>query len=213
MAVGPYPVLQLREGETRSFEVDVGPGMRAADTIRSVTVTAPDGLTVADVSHTDVLVRFQASGGMPGASYALIVEWMTEQDPAQRLEARVTLIVVPDDAGVDLSPWPTLAGAARPAALALADAIGGTADRADNLGRAASALVERTAPGAPQAIRNEAVIRAAGWLRAQPAASVTSATVGPLATTYAAGQKGAMRHSGALSLLSPWTVRRAGRIG
>ena len=66
-----------------------------------------------------------------------------------------------------LSPWPTT-----PAALAAARAClkaevdrDLTDDRADALGMVASALVEKEAPAAPQVIRNEATIRAAGYLR------------------------------------------------
>ena len=33
-----------------------------------------------------------------------------------------------------------------------------------------------------------------------------------LETQYAVGQTGALRHSGAMSLLSPWKLRRAGAV-
>ena len=76
----------------------------------------------------------------------------------------------------------------------------------------ASALVERFAPSAPDEIQNEAVIRTAGWLHQTPAHSVMSAEAGPLRTSFAAGQLSALRHSGGMSLLSPWKIRRAGSI-
>ena len=73
-------------------------------------------------------------------------------------------------AAVVLSPFPSVPMTAqRPAAIACIKAsISGGAnlsdDRAAALGEAASALVERFAPDAPDAIKNEAVIRAAGWI-------------------------------------------------
>ena len=42
-----------------------------------------------------------------------------------------------------------------------------TDDRAAALGEAASALIERFAPDAPTAIKNEATIRVAGWMHAR----------------------------------------------
>ncbi len=62
---------------------------------------------------------------------------------------------------------------------------------------AARALTERQAPGAPTAIKAEAMIRAIGWLHDGidlPDASVTSVWT----------------RSGARALLSAWTARRAG---
>lgn len=117
----------------------------------------------------------------------------------------------------DLSPWPTSTAtasltAARPC---LRDALGEglSDDRADRLGSTASALVERYAPSAPRSVRNEAVIRCAGWLAEQPAASVRSESVGDISTSYAPTHTGALRYSGAAALLSTWRVRRAGAIG
>ena len=60
-----------------------------------------------------------------------------------------------------------------------------------------TALVERHAPDAPTAIQNEAVIRAAGWLFDMPHAQRT-----------AAGD--VLRNCGALALLLPWRIHRAG---
>ncbi len=77
----------------------------------------------------------------------------------------------------------------------------------------AVALVERYAPEAPEAVQNEAVIRCAGWLHGQPAAGIRSETAGPMTVDYASSMVSALRHSGAMALLSPWKVRRAGTIG
>lgn len=76
-----------------------------------------------------------------------------------------------------------------------------------------TALVERYAPGAPEAVQNEAVIRMAGWLIETPAGGIRSETIGDVRTGFEAGRSlGALRHSGAMGLLSPWKVRRAGAI-
>ncbi|MYA42601.1 MAG: hypothetical protein F4Z31_12715 [Gemmatimonadetes bacterium] len=85
-------------------------------------------------------------------------------------------------------------------------------DQAARLLAVATTLVERYAPNAPEAIQNEAVIRVAGWLGQTPAGSFTRVQTGPRETEYAPGQKGALRHSGAMSLLAPWKVRRGGAI-
>ena len=63
-----------------------------------------------------------------------------------------------------------------------------------------TALVEKHAPNAPDAIQNEAVVRAGGWLFDMPAAQRT-----------AAGD--VLRNSGALALMLPWRVHRAGSTG
>lgn len=97
-------------------------------------------------------------------------------------------------------------------ATALAEAVGVDATTAARLLPVASALVGRYAPGAPDAIANEAAIRAAGWLAEQPAAAIRSETEGDIATSYAPTHTSAIRHSGAMALLSPWKVRRAGAI-
>ena len=77
----------------------------------------------------------------------------------------------------------------------------------------AVALVERFAPGAPPVVQNEAVIRTAGWLLETPSGSIRSESVGDIRTGYdTARSLGALRHSGSMSLLSPWKVRRAGAI-
>ena len=85
-------------------------------------------------------------------------------------------------------------------------------DRATGLLPVATALVERFAPDAPEAVQNEATSRVAGWLGHTAAGSIAKVDTGPRSTEYAVGQTGALRHSGAMSLLSPWKVRRAGAI-
>ena len=66
---------------------------------------------------------------------------------------------------------------------------------------AARAMVLDFAPGAPDAIHNEAYVRLAGWLYdADPSGSTP-------------GGPSALRSSGAAAILAPYKVRRAGVIG
>ena len=69
-----------------------------------------------------------------------------------------------------LSPWPTTPAALTAARECLKTALGEDDDAAaQRLGSVAAELVERYAPAAPQPVKNEAVVRTAGWLRDQPA--------------------------------------------
>ena len=115
-----------------------------------------------------------------------------------------------------LSPWPntTATVALAAARTCLGDALGLTDESTlDRLGSTAAELVERYAPDAPQPVKNEAVVRCAGWLQQQPSAAIRGETVGPLSVDYAPTHMSALRHSGAMALLAPWKVRRAGAIG
>lgn len=113
-----------------------------------------------------------------------------------------------------LSPWPSSPAALEAARACLGEAIGATGDSTiDRLGSTAAALVERHAPAAPQAVKNEAVIRCAGWLRSAPSSGKADSTIGPMSATYSPARYAALRHSGAMSLLAPWKVRRAGLAG
>ena len=94
----------------------------------------------------------------------------------------------------------------------LAAALGVNQALADRLLPVVVSLVERYATGAPVAVQNEAAIRCAGWLADTPGASLQSEQYGDLGATWAPGQLSALRHSGAMALLSPWKVRRAGAI-
>ena len=77
---------------------------------------------------------------------------------------------------------------------------------------AASALITRYAPAAPETIQNEAALRCAGWLAQAPSSGVRRESAGPLDVSYSPLATGALRSSGAMSLLSQWKVRRAGVI-
>ena len=75
-------------------------------------------------------------------------------------------------------------------------------------------MVQRYAPSAPQAIRDEAAIRLAGWLAGASYDNITSETsVGPDTIQYQVGSQNLMIRTGAGSLLTRWRVRRGGAIG
>ena len=114
-----------------------------------------------------------------------------------------------------LSPWPTSPAALANATATLKADLGADLDdaRVQALGSAAAALVERYAAGAPQAIKDEAATRTAGYLSEQPAAAINSERIGDVAQRYASTHVSALRHSGSMALLSPWKQRRAGTIG
>ena len=92
----------------------------------------------------------------------------------------------------------------------LAAALGSDTATATRLLAVATALVNRYAPDAPVAIANEAVIRCAGWLYEAPSSGARMESIGDVRTSFSPGATGALRSSGAMALLSPWKIRRAG---
>ena len=110
-----------------------------------------------------------------------------------------------------LSPWPITPAALAASTAALGGALGEDDDNITaRLGATAAALVERYAPAAPETIKCEAVIRTAGWLRQAPSYGARSESEGDIRTGYTPSATGALRASGAMALLSPWKIRRAG---
>ena len=114
-----------------------------------------------------------------------------------------------------LSPWPSTPAALTAATACLKAAIGPdlSDERVQAIGETAAALVENYAAGAPSPVKNEAVIRTGGYLAEQPGAAVRSESTGDVSTSFAATHVSALRHSGAMALLTGWKVRRAGLIG
>ena len=120
-------------------------------------------------------------------------------------------------ASVTLSPFPAPTSHAQraDAILCIKTSIAGgsslTDDRAAALGETASELIERFAPDAPQAVRNEATIRVAGWIHAREPKPLQAIVVGGMRLDFRERHYSpdAMRNSGARALLSPWRVRRA----
>ena len=101
----------------------------------------------------------------------------------------------------------------------LREAVGeqaGTGDALErNLQRTASAVssrIEQYAPGAPQAAKDEALVRAVAWLLDTQGAERVDGVPG-ISMAPAPAQSGPwFRSSGAMSLLSAFKVRRAGVI-
>ena len=115
-----------------------------------------------------------------------------------------------------LSPWPTSPVALANARVCLRDALGATAvadlsdARLDALGATAAAMVEAYSRNAPPPIKNEAVIRLAGWMKSEPATSMTNLDAGPVSITWRpAASRYALRLSGAMGLLSSFHRPRA----
>ena len=77
-------------------------------------------------------------------------------------------------------------------------------------------LVDHYAPNAPAEIANEAAIRCAGYLAQHPADARQSESYNILGvqfeTSHATGAVSSLRASGAMALLTPYKVRRAGKI-
>ena len=114
-----------------------------------------------------------------------------------------------------LSPWPaaTASVAAANALACLKSALGTSAltdERLVALGSTAAAMVAAFAPGAPQPVKNEAVIRLSGWLKGSPAPDLTPIGVSGIDLAWRPGaSRNAMRSSGAGGLLSAWRKPRA----
>ena len=71
-----------------------------------------------------------------------------------------------------------------------------------------SSLVEKAAPGAPDAVANEAAIRVAGYIADSPG-GVQLRSTDDVGLAIPRGPS-SMRASGALALLSPWRIHGAG---
>ena len=109
---------------------------------------------------------------------------------------------------VALSPWPA---APATAIVRLKAAVAGRAAESDEaaaaLGELAAARVEREAPEAPQAIRDEAVIRYAGYMAGADYGAIRAETIGPQSVDYKVSHGNAWRSCGAAGLLAPWRVQ------
>lgn len=114
-----------------------------------------------------------------------------------------------------LSPWPNTTAtvalaAARTCLKAGINAPNLSDERTDALGSTAAAIVERYASSAPQPVRNEGVIRLAGWLQVSAKGDIIPVRVGELAFSWRPTiGRNALRQSGAMGLLSPWHRPRA----
>ena len=85
--------------------------------------------------------------------------------------------------------------------------------RLDRLRQLAGATVDATAPDAPEAAQDEAVVRVVGYLWSRPGSRMQdrSFTVGPDIRLGRIINVDAMRASGAASVLRPWRKVAVGR--
>ena len=98
-------------------------------------------------------------------------------------------------------------------AVEVAAETGADSATATRLLAVATALIEQYGAAAPEAVENEAALRVAGYLYGQPKASIRAESVGLVSVDYAPSRQSALRHSGAMALLSPFLMRRGGAIG
>ena len=115
---------------------------------------------------------------------------------------------------VALSPWPDSADAV--AVQAAVECLVAAVDKADaakaeRVGPVAAAMVQRYAPGAPQAVKSESVIRLVGWILGTPAEAIRSGSAGPLSVGYDTKRtsSAALRNSGAMGLLAAFRQHSA----
>lgn len=117
-----------------------------------------------------------------------------------------------------LVPWPDRTDPAAQdlaaqsvAHIALGDAHGARAT-ALRLGPVVALMVGRYAPDAPEEIQDEALYRVVGWLAERnPDLHVRAGGLTIRKRRYR-DELGALKYSGAASLLNPYRVRRAGKV-
>jgi len=81
----------------------------------------------------------------------------------------------------------------------------GRADIAPGLFEAAVAIVEKYAAGAPTAVKAEAVVRIAGWVKTAVPGDLVPVSAGEIQLQWRPTVgRNALRQSGAMGLLSPW---------
>ena len=117
---------------------------------------------------------------------------------------------------VRLSPWPEGGEELESAIAKLRRVIVNLEDdaRASEIGGLAAALIEKYAPGAPAAVKDEAAIRFAGYLaQSSSFGAILKGGVGPLSIEYQTNHAAMFRNCGAAALLTHWKIRRAGVIG
>ena len=91
----------------------------------------------------------------------------------------------------------------------IASETGLDATRAASVLAAVTALVESYAPSAPEAIKDEAIIRCAGWMAQAPSGGQRREGTGDIDTAWSPAMTGALSASGAKGLLAPWRARGA----
>ena len=202
-------------GDALEVEIDV-PAGAAGDAVLAANEDA--GIVVrpfldADRSEATPIPREDGQNAMAYAKASVRAFIVSSTDERQGWPEPV-LVPTPEELAHASAPrLPGLrAMAVTITAAELAEAVGVDSTTATRLLAVAAELVTRYAPHAPDAISNEAVIRCAGWLSEQPAAAITGESEGDIRTSYAPTMQSALRHSGAMALLSSWKIRRAGAI-
>ena len=127
-----------------------------------------------------------------------------------------------------LSPWPDRSSspvawpaAVRQLAASLNQSVPATGSltddppsiRLDQLASMVSARVEKEAPGAPQEARDEAIVRAVGYLLQAGSGAIRSKSVDVLEVEYTPSNIRWFYNCGASSILAPWYAPRGGIIG
>ena len=115
-----------------------------------------------------------------------------------------------------LVPWPTTPAAVTAATARIKSVTGAglTDTAAQSMGETAAAMVDRFAPDAPDAVKDQAALRIAGWLHARRpriSAQVGQAIriTGDDRFSTQAFRTDPLWASGARGLLHPWRARRA----
>ena len=88
--------IQKRAYDKRLFDIDLGPAMRAQDTIAMIDAIVEIGtsdLTIDDFLYSGAVVTFSVSGGISGCEYKIAIRWATEGAPMQTLETTILLAV------------------------------------------------------------------------------------------------------------------------
>ena len=116
-----------------------------------------------------------------------------------------------------LSPWPAKGTQGETAALAyLTRACAGFTSNGDDAARAlglmASERVEREAPGAPQSVKNQAVVRYCGYMAQADFGTIRQESIGPKDIQFVVNHQRAWINCGAKSILAPWKPLHAARV-
>ena len=113
-----------------------------------------------------------------------------------------------------LVPWPTSAAALINARERVEkQAISAKDDEiVDSICEATAEVIQKYAPLAPQAVKDEAFMRLAAYMHSK-VDLVTRERDGEMEMEYDLNASALFRRCGAQGLLSPWKIRRAGAIG
>ena len=113
-----------------------------------------------------------------------------------------------------LVPWPIDPTLATNAAECVNEFVGAHINRDVVLvaARAAADMVQDHAPAAKQYVKDNALLRVVAFLVEHPSAGIRSESTGDVRTSYSTSEYSPLRHSGAMALLAPYRVRRAGKV-